>query len=156
MTKSASIGHPHHAPAHHHHPSHTPQKQGDGQKHGHGGLTATLLAAMIAIAGAGIWAAKESGPDPTETLLEQVHDAALGTVAPIHAFGGGLTAIRSSGRMHVIAQGLPSKACVQVGWRLAREGTVIIDGVLPVRLSAGKLAELCAGDGATLTWIPAE
>jgi hypothetical protein len=149
MTKSASMGH-HHAPAHHHHPSHTPQK------HGHGGLIAALIGAMITLAAAGMWLGRETPPDPTETLLEQVRDAAQGTVAPVHAFGGGLTAIRSGGRIHVIAQGLPSKACVQVGWRLAREGTVIVDGVLPVRLSAAKLAELCAGDGATLTWIPTE
>lgn len=146
MVKTASTAH-HHATV-----FRVPPK-----KHSHGILIAGLLAAACAGAAAlWLWLPGASAPDPAETLLDQMHAAAAGTVAPAHAFGGPLSVLRANGRNTVIAADLPSKACVQVGWRLAREGTIIVDGVLPQRLSAAKLSELCAGDGATLTWVPDE
>lgn len=146
------------ASAHHHGPApHGPVHFTAPKKHGHGGLIAALVAALLLAAVAlWLWLPGAAKPDPTEALLDQMRAAAAGTVAPKHAFGGTLSVLRANGRNTVIAAGLPSKACVQVGWRLAREGTIIVDGVLPQRLSAAKLSELCAGDGATLTWVPGE
>jgi hypothetical protein len=43
-----------------------------------------------------------------------------------------------------------------VGWRLAKQGTIVVNGVLPQRLSAARLSELCSGDNATLLWVPDE
>jgi hypothetical protein len=121
---------------------------------------AAIIAAVAAVVlGATLVGMGMSGTpraDHLETLLGQMRAAAAGTVEPVHAFGGTLSAMRGNGRTNVIAEGLPSRICVQAGWRLAREGTVIVDGVLPARLSAARLSELCAGDGAILTWVPHE
>lgn len=123
--------------------------------HGHG-LWAVLALLVLAAAGGGWWFSRGGGPaaDPGAQLLAQMEAAAQGTVAPTHAFGGPLLIDRANGRINVIAQGVPSRACVQVGWRLARTGTIIVNGTLSPRLSAAKLSELCSGDDATLLWVP--
>lgn len=140
------------------HPSGGPQRPHPAHRPGHAGrVTALVLGA--AIIAAGIWygvALKGDKLDATGQLLEQMQAAAAGTVAPVHVFGGALTATRANGRSKVTAEGLPSKPCVQVGWRLSKEGTIIVNGVLAQRLSAAKLSEMCSGDGATLTWLPEE
>lgn len=151
-----------------HHPSPPPGRGGGHPPHGHPprrpprkknrhGVLLTGLAASVVLAGLAAWLWRPSGGgDPSERLLEQMHAAALGPAPPVHAFGGTLTVNRTNNRLNVVADKVPSRACVQVGWRLAREGTIIVDGIMPARLSAGKLAELCAGEAATLTWIPDE
>lgn len=125
------------------------------------GAIVTLVAAGAVAAVVGVWALVDGGPakvDPTETLLEQMHFAAAGNVVATHAFGGGLAVTHGNGRTNVTAEGLPGKACVQVGWHLAKEGTIIVNGILPARLSAAKLSELCSDreGGAALTWVPDE
>lgn len=123
-------------------------------------MIAAATAALVA-GGLAVWLMAGPGDpaaDPTATLLDQMHQAAAGTAAPTHAFGGALAVTYGNGRQNVTAESLPAKACVQVGWHLAKEGTIIVNGILPMRLSAAKLADLC-GDregGATLTWVPDE
>lgn len=138
-------------------PHHPPPRP--ARKSGHAGLVATLLVGAALLA-AGAWyvlPGNMAKPDPVDQLLDQMQAAAGGTVAPVHAFGGALTVARSNGRSNVTAEALPSKPCVQVGWRLSKEGTIIVNGVLPQRLSAAKLSELCSSEGgATLTWVPDE
>lgn len=117
-----------------------------------------VMAVLLVLAG-GIWFWLSHNPAPADKgslLLAQMEAAAQGTAVATHAFGGALTVTRDKGRINVTASNVPSRACVQVGWRLAREGTIIVDGVLPVRLSAAKLSELCSGDGATLLWLPGQ
>ncbi len=130
------------------------------EKHGHGTAIA-LTAAALAAGLVGIWLLVQPGAPQanlTDTLLDQMHSAASGNAIASHAYGGGLTVTHGNGRKNVTAEGLPGKACVQVGWHLAKEGTIIVNGVMPARLSAAKLSELCSdGDGgATLTWVPDE
>lgn len=92
--------------------------------------------------------------DPADMLLAQMQAAAKGDNPPaFHALGGSLRTVYGNGRINVIASDVPARQCVKAGWRLAKTGTVIVNGVLPTRLSAAKLSELCEG-GATLTWIP--
>lgn len=129
------------------------------EKHGHGTAIA-LVGAALAAGLAGIWLLVQPGTpqaDPTDALLDQMHFAASGHVAASHVYGGGLT-VTHNGRMTITAEGLPGKACVQVGWHLAKEGTIIVNGIMPARLSAAKLSELCSDrdGGATLTWVPEE
>ncbi len=124
-------------------------------------VPALPVLAGVAVAGAAaIWAMSGGGhhapPDRQAQLLDQFRQAAAGTVASPHAYGGALTVVAANGQINVTAAGLPEAACVQAGWQLAREGTVIVNGVLPQRISAAKLAELCSLDpqGATLVWVP--
>ena len=117
-----------------------------------GGLAVAGVVALWAVSGGH----RGGTPDLQALLLDQFHQAAAGTVASPHAFGGALTVAAANGRVNVTAAGLPEAACVQAGWQLAREGTVIVNGVLPQRISAARLAELCSLDpqGATLVWAP--
>lgn len=138
-------------------PAKTTHKPHPAHRGGMGGW-ATLAVAALAAAGAGLWFAL-GGPPPVDTsaqLLAQMEAAAEGEVVPTHVFGGALTVSAANGRTNVTAEAVPSRACVQVGWRLARSGTVIVNGTLPQRLSAAKLSELCSGEAATLLWVPDE
>jgi hypothetical protein len=151
-----------HQPPHHSAPKPAPKKPAPhhpAQKHSHTGLILALVlgAASLAAAAWFVLPGKTARLDPVEQLLDQMQAAAEGTVAPVHAFGGALTVARANGRSNITAEALPSKPCVQVGWRLSKEGTIIVNGVLPQRLSAAKLSELCSSEGgATLTWVPEE
>ncbi|AVM76298.1 hypothetical protein [Magnetospirillum gryphiswaldense] len=115
------------------------------------------LAAMLLGGGVALWlllGRGEAEMDPSDMLLAQMQAAAAGGNVPaFHALGGQLRAVQGSGRINVVASDVPASQCVKAGWRLAKLGTVIVNGVLPQRLSAAKLSELCEG-GATLTWIP--
>ena len=123
----------------------------------------TIIAAVVVVVVAGAAAmlvlrglAPHRATKPEDLLLEQFQQAAAGTVVSPHAFGGALTVAKANGRLNVRAEALPANACVQVGWQLARQGTVIINGVLPQRISGAVLAQLCSLDskGATLVWAP--
>ncbi len=123
-------------------------------------LPAALAVAVAVAAAAAVVVLRGAGPHqaakPEDLLLEQFQQAAAGTVASPHVFGGGLTVEKANGRINVTAASVPAQACVQVGWQLARQGTIIINGVLPQRISGAILAQLCALDpkGATLVWAP--
>ena len=115
--------------------------------------------ALIGLSGsAALWMLLASRPDvadPTEVFVMQVQAAAKGESAPaFHALGGTLRSVYANGKISVIAADVPASPCVKAGWRLAKTGTVIVNGVLAQRLSAARLTELCEGS-ATLTWIPA-
>ena len=114
--------------------------------------------AMIALGGGiALWLlmnAERASGDPAEMLVAQMQAAARGESQPaFHVLGGGLRTVYGQGRINVIAEDVPSSPCVKAGWRLAKTGTLIINGVLPARLSAAKLSELCE-NGATLIWVP--
>ncbi|MGE5476904.1 MAG: hypothetical protein ACM3Q1_09635 [Bacteroidales bacterium] len=134
---------------HHSHHVHPARRGGIG-----GWATATVVA--LAALGAALWFWLGGAPtaDPGSQLLTQMEAAARGEITPTHAFGGALSVSQANGRINVIAEGVPSRACVQVGWRLARTGTIIVNGTLPTRLSAARLSDLCSGDDATLMWVP--
>lgn len=142
-------------PAAHPHPHPHPHAAPPARRGGHGGAVTIAVIALMA-AGAGLWWLLGGPPavDPGAQLQAQMEAAAQGVVAPTHAFGGPLTVTQANGRTNVVAEGVPSRACVQVGWRLAKEGTIVVNGTLPQRLSAARLSDLCSGDGATLLWIP--
>ncbi|WP_173980880.1 hypothetical protein [Magnetospirillum sp. UT-4] len=149
MSKTASL-------SHHHPVSHRPAPRHERP----GRLVAWIAAgAVVAAAGLAAWLVLGNGEesaDPGEALIGQMRAAASGAAPPSHAFGGSLAVSSGANGLMVTAQGLPTKACVQAGWRLAKDGTVIVNGTLPTRLSAARLADLCgqAEGGATLTWVP--
>ncbi len=134
-----------------------PAKKPAPHKSGHGGLAAGIVAGLMAGVAALYFALVPAThrADPTKALLAQMQAAATGAAPATHAFGGRLSVTLGDGPANVTAENLPAKACVQVGWRLSKDGTVIVNGVLPQRLSAARLSELCASEGgATLTWVP--
>lgn len=137
--------------AHGIHPAHPAHRGGVS-----GWVTALVIG--LGLAGGGLWFLLGGAPpvDTSAQLLAQMEAAAQGEVAATHVFGGALSVSRANGRANVVAENVPSRACVQVGWRLAREGTIIVNGTLSQRLSAAKLSEMCSGDGATLMWVPDE
>jgi len=156
---SSTGAHPH--PAHPHDHGH---EHGHGHAHppppkpkkGHGVAIGAAIIGLLVAAVAG-WLALKDGQKPEPTglqLVAQLRDAAAGTIASPHVFGGALSVSRAGGHPAITAEGVPSKICVQIGWQLAKEGTVVVNGVFPQRISAAKLAELCSmnGDVATITW----
>jgi hypothetical protein len=161
MAKQMSISH--HAPHHHPHIHQHPHSHGAGKhpvaKQNNGGLVTGLLCSA-AVCAAVLWyffaPPRVDDEQVADTLLNQMQSAVTGTVPAIHAYGGALNLVVKDGRMLVIAFALPTKACVQAGWRLSKQGIIIVNGVLPPRLSAARLAELCSmvEGGATLTWVP--
>ncbi|MBI2241814.1 MAG: hypothetical protein HYU59_13555 [Magnetospirillum gryphiswaldense] len=115
------------------------------------------LAAIALGGGLALWLlmdAENNAGDPTDLLVAQMQAAAKGeNPPPFHALGGALRTIYGQGRINVVAEDVPSGPCVKAGWRLAKTGTLIVNGVLPTRISAARLTELCE-NGATLTWAP--
>ncbi len=152
MTKTMTLG-----PQRPAHPAPKAPRKTPRAAHGGGRRLLLTLAAMAVAAlvgGLWLWLGGPPASDPGTLLLTQMQAAARGEVAASHAFGGALIVSQGNGRLTVTAEGVPSRACVQVGWRLAKEGTIIVNGTLPTRLSAAKLSDLCSGDGAVLTWVP--
>ncbi|HIJ62991.1 MAG TPA: hypothetical protein HPQ04_09905 [Rhodospirillaceae bacterium] len=87
-------------------------------------------------------------------LVQQMELAVDGTVAPRNVFGGSLKVERSGGQITVTVEDLAPKVCVSAAWELARKGVVVINGVAPQRISAGRLSDLCnEQDSASLSWI---
>lgn len=119
-------------------------------------VIATVAIAATVMVGLRVKNGTKEAPLPSfHTLIDQIHDAANGSIASPHVFGGELTVERGEGGINVTARSVPSQACVQAGWQLVREGTLVVNGILPKRVSAAKLSELCSmtPEGATITWV---
>lgn len=132
-----------------------------------GGSKVKLLAlagitVVVAALGAGAVMMRPSitagGGAPTpEAFAEQMEAAARagGGTFP-HVFGGTIRTERNGSMLALVADNVPSTACVSVGWKLVRKGLLSINGTMPLRVSAAKLSDLCYQEegGAVLTWIP--
>lgn len=127
------------------------------------GVAAVVALAIAAGGGILLWHGADRDLDPrqgydaTESpLTAQIRMAADGAIPVTHVFGGTITVDTSGGSPVVIAEGIPPKACVTAGWQLVRKGTIAINGVAPLRVSAARITELCnRGDGdATIVWRP--
>ena len=115
-----------------------------------------LLAAIVGGTTVMVAGMAEHGADMPKAgdLVRQMELAIDGTVAPHNLFGGSLKVERSAGQTSVTVENIPPKICVSAGWDLARKGVIVINGVAPQRISAGKLADLCNDqDVDTLTWL---
>ena len=112
------------------------------------------------IGGAAFFMLKEkAAPTPQELSLqfiEQMKDAAVREPLGTHVFGGSLRIGQSAGRNFIAATSVPLEACKSAAWVLLNRGTIVINGVLPSRISPGILKELCeqGGSQASLTWFP--
>jgi hypothetical protein len=88
-------------------------------------------------------------------LSHQIETAAKGVMPEGHLDGIVIRTVSSSGVIVVTAEQVPPKLCVSAGWDLVKDGTLSINGVTPMRVSAARLAELCnTNPPATLTWAP--
>ena len=158
-TAQHPTGHPaaHHPPAHPHaEPPHKAHPHPPVVKKKSHWLVYTLLAATILGIGGVFFAMRSSGPTkPTpEALVQQIEDTAISAAPPTNVYGGMIFSDHGSPPSVTVA-GIPNKACVSAGWRLARSGLVTINGVMPERVSAAILAELCnQGDANALSWSP--
>jgi hypothetical protein len=123
-------------------------------------LWAALGAAAVVAAALILWQAAHlesaSDPLPAAKLAEEIILTAGGAGPPTHVFGGALKLDTTSGQPVAVAEGVPPRACVAVGWELVRKGVLTINGVTPPRVSAAKITELCnSEDGdATIIWTP--
>ncbi|MBF0094096.1 MAG: hypothetical protein HQL33_04500 [Alphaproteobacteria bacterium] len=120
------------------------------------GLGLLLGAVVLGIAGYAV-VRSNAPPPPTATdLVEEMTQAARGSVVHFHALGGALRAARIGNRVVVTAEGIPPDICVQAGWTLARRGIVTINGTTPARVSAAALSSICnQGSGpVTISWAP--
>lgn len=135
-----------------------------GQKSGTGTGKMALSAGAIlvlALLGAGAVAmssaSKSKAALSPEAFAAQMEAAALAGGGPVHhVYGGTIRIERNGATLALVADRVPPSACVSAGWKLVRKGLLSINGTMPLRVSAGKLSELCnQGDGdAVLTWIP--
>ena len=140
----------------------------------------TTAAAMVALAVVGVLIAisLSGAPEelaPASELIAQINRAAgSGTPPRRHVYGGRLTRHMVGGKLAITVTDVPQKPCVNTAWSLAPHGQVVINGVMPQRITHTILVELCArlrtvesgggespsgdrsptGHGATLSWFP--
>jgi ribosomal protein L19 len=120
--------------------------------------TGLLLVAL----GVGAYVTKQTGDDvrdeksDTATLIAQIKAGSEGWVQGANVFGGELKSQGEGSRHAVLVTKIPSKVCVEAGLALAKDGIITVNGVMPPRVSAGKLAVLCneGGNESTLSWVP--
>lgn len=91
---------------------------------------------------------------PSSLLAEQMELAAMGDGPITHGFGGALSKDTWGDIISVTATEVPQEACVHTAWVLIGKGTIAINGVVPRRVTAAILAQLCGqhGNGSTVTW----
>jgi hypothetical protein len=142
-----------------HHPHGHPKRHGQPRHEKHTGRWVALATLAIIVGGALAltFANQSTKHDPVTALAEQMTMASDGLSEPTrHAFGGRLYTKRDGDQVIVVANGLPQKECVQLGWALMKRGVLTVNGVTPQRISAAILADLCAkaDDGSKLEWAP--
>ena len=113
----------------------------------------------VALCGVGflvVWSNLEDEVPAYTRLVEEMELAAHGGAPAFHAFGGALKVEARGESIAVTAESVPHGVCVNAAWKLARTGRVAINGIMPRRLVATQLAELCGRreTGATITWFP--
>ena len=88
-------------------------------------------------------------------LIDQMKAAAAGDVVKTHVFQGQLQAEAKAGLVGITVFSIPPDACGSAAWYFVNRGNVIINGLMPKRISPNILTELCSGNpsGATLTWV---
>ncbi len=114
---------------------------------------------LLIISGGATWLVGMAGQAKPaispDLLVKQIEQAAQRTAPDHNIYGGALRVDRNGQIASVTVTEIPPRACVLAGWDLSRKGLLSVNGVTPLRISAGKLAEICNDDDtATLTWIP--
>ena len=158
----APHGHEHRAAPHAHHASggakshahHAPHPKAEKKPAGWAWLVALAL-----MAGGGFLGVQLAGnglPHVTGAELSHVIELASKGVPPAPRKDGiAIRTLSSSGVTVVTAENVPPKICVSAGWDLVKDGTLTVNGITPMRVSAAKLSELCySGSSATITWMP--
>lgn len=120
------------------------------------------MAVLLAGLGIGAYVTKQSGDETSDaksdaaTLIAQIRAGSEGWVQGANVFGGELKSLGEGSRHAVVVTNIPNKACVEAGLALAKDGIISVNGVLPPRISAGKLAILCndGNNASTLNWTP--
>lgn len=124
-------------------------------------LIVGLLLAVTAVFGGWAWwsnshSDEASGGSEAKRFAEQIFAAAQGNAPATHMFGGRLRVAMMGDRLAVIAEGVPPKICSASGWSLSHKGILTINGITPVRISSGKVTELCNSEegDAAIMWMP--
>jgi hypothetical protein len=134
---------------------HAPHLQPSSRR-GHWVLLGVLALAVVA---GGVFFALSGGgsaPKPDAQLIAEMKMAAQGRVLSPHVFGGPLAVRQVGDRTTVTADDIPPRDCVSVGWTLARDGVLAVNGLFEPRLSPAVLSRLCYTNqkGASLAWTP--
>ena len=113
----------------------------------------------VAVCGVGflvVWSNLEEDTPAFTRLVEEMEFAAQGGALSSHVFGGALKVEAEGKIIAVTADSVPRSACVNAAWILGGTGKVAINGMMPTRLIATQLADLCGRveTGATITWFP--
>ena len=116
-----------------------------------GGAAALAVLGMIVFSVA-------TGEEKISTLrvmIDQMKAAVAGEPVKTHAYQGLLRVEARAGRVAVSVFGIPSDACSGAAWYFVNRGNVIINGLMPRRISPNILKKLCDRNpsGATLTWV---
>jgi hypothetical protein len=114
--------------------------------------------AVVVGAAAGYWLQgdDEEPRKAHKVFIAEMKRALAGRDAVSYSFGGTIEVEMIQGRKIAIARRVPQAICVEAGWELVRMGTISVNGVMPQKVSAGKLADLCSREpgGATVEWTP--
>jgi hypothetical protein len=122
----------------------------------YGGIGVAVLIACVAL----VLIIKKVGTEdeltPVQQFIEQMTAVAEGSSVDRHVFGGQIIRGRSSGRTTVSTDRVPKNACASAAWVLLNRGTIVVNGVLPTRVTSKILKEICEkkGNHANLVWYP--
>ena len=116
-----------------------------------GVMVAAVLATIVYFVATG-----EEEESALRVLIDQMTAVVSGEMVETHAYQGELRIETMDGRVAVSAFNLPPDACSSAAWYFVNHGSVIINGLMPRKISPQILKELCRQNqsGATLTWIP--
>jgi hypothetical protein len=103
-----------------------------------------------------VWSLSQEELPPASLLVKEMRLASRGAGPLIHVYGGALKVRETVAAFTITAEAVPHTACVSAAWELVNSGRVMVNRVMPSRVTAARLAELCAsqGENATITWFP--
>lgn len=134
----------------------TPRSRGAVQ------LTFLICTGMLLLAAGGFggwwWytdPARNLPPTRTQQLIEEMRAAARGEGPDRHVFGWALHTKIKAGLIGVTAIGIPADACASAAWVFVNRGNVVINDIMPEKISPQILRQACAlkGQRASLTWL---
>ena len=116
-----------------------------------GGTAALAVLGMIVY----FAATGEEEKSTLRVLIDQMKAAVAGEAVKTHVYQGRLRVEAKAGRVAVSAFGIPPDGCSSAAWYFVNRGNVIINGLMPRRISPSILKKLCGRNpsGATLTWV---
>ena len=100
-------------------------------------------------------AAADAPSSRTLQLIDEMRAAARGEGPERHVYGWALRTKTKSGLIGVTAIAIPADACASVAWVFVNRGNILINDIMPKKISPQILKRACSSKGqrASLTWL---